>query len=226
MHVDLRLRLSQTARLPRSTLAMALAMGLGFPALTMAQSTTGSIFGSVPVAQGTSIQITGSTGLTRDVPIDAQGRYRAGNLPLGSYTVNLMKDGQVIDSRKNINLTVGAGSDVSFTSAPSASAAQSLESVTVRANSLPPVDVSTVDPRTVVTAEPSARLPLGRNAQSIALLAPGRVTGRRARDAPRADLRWPAQGPRQACADGLGRRDRPPLPQGLAESRASVGRRR
>ncbi|URX63561.1 TonB-dependent receptor [Luteibacter anthropi] len=167
----------QASVLRHSALAFALAVGLGGTGAALAQSTTGSIFGTVPSAAGGTVQITGSTGVSREVPVDAQGRYRAGNLPLGTYTVNLMKDGQVVDSRKNISLTVNAGSEVSFAPTATASSAQSLDSVTVTANSLPPVDVSSVDSRTVVTAETLSRLPLGRNAESIALLAPGVVTG-------------------------------------------------
>jgi len=49
--------------------------------------------------------------------------------------------------------------------------------VTVTANSLPPVDVSTVDSRTVITSEQLAKLPLARTAEAIALLAPGAVAG-------------------------------------------------
>jgi outer membrane receptor protein involved in Fe transport len=161
--------------LRRSALAFALATSLGGAGTVMAQSTTGSIFGEA--APGSTIQVSGSTGVNREVAVGQDGRYRIGNLPLGSYTVNVVQNGSVVDSRKNVGLTVGAGSEVSFTGAAQAASAQSLESVTVTANSLPPIDVSAVDSRTVVTSEQLARLPLGRNAESIALLAPGAVTG-------------------------------------------------
>jgi outer membrane receptor protein involved in Fe transport len=161
--------------LRRSALAFALASSLGGAGTVMAQSTTGSIFGEA--APGSTIQVSGSTGVNREVAVGQDGRYRIGNLPLGSYTVNVVQNGSVVDSRKNVGLTVGAGSEVSFTGAAQAASAQSLESVTVTANSLPPIDVSAVDSRTVVTSEQLARLPLGRNAESIALLAPGAVTG-------------------------------------------------
>ena len=41
----------------------------------------------------------------------------------------------------------------------------------------PKVDVTSVDSRTVITSEDLSRLPLGRSAESIALLAPGTVSG-------------------------------------------------
>jgi outer membrane receptor protein involved in Fe transport len=164
----------QASVLRRSALALALAMGLGGTGAVLAQATSGSIFGSA--TPGSTIQVSGSTGVSREVPVGQDGRYRIGNLPLGDYTVNLMQNGQVVDSRKNVGLTVGAGSEISFNGSQAASA-QSLDSVTVTANSLPPIDVSSVDSRTVITSQQLARLPLGRNAEAIALLAPGVVTG-------------------------------------------------
>jgi outer membrane receptor protein involved in Fe transport len=162
--------------LRRSTLAFALAASLGGTGTVLAQATTGTIFGQA--TPGSTVQAVGSNGVSRDVPVGQDGRYRIGNLPVGgSYTVNLMQNGQVTDSRKNVPLTVGAGSEVSFVGAATAANAQALESVTVSANALPPIDVSAVDSRTVVTSEQLARLPLGRNAEAIALLAPGVVTG-------------------------------------------------
>jgi outer membrane receptor protein involved in Fe transport len=164
----------QARNLRRSALAIALAVGFGGSGAVFAQATTGSIFGQA--SPGSTVQAAGSTGVTREVTVGEDGRYRIGNLPLGSYTVNVVQNGQVVDSRKNVGLTVGAGSEVSFAGA-SSSNAQSLESVTVSANALPAIDVSSVDSRTVVTSEQLAKLPLGRNAESIALLAPGVVTG-------------------------------------------------
>ncbi|MGN6094477.1 MAG: carboxypeptidase regulatory-like domain-containing protein, partial [Luteibacter jiangsuensis] len=160
-----------------SVLAVALALGMGATCTVFAQATTGSIFGQAPAAAGESVTVTSDSGFTRDVPVDADGRYRIGNLPLGNYTVSLKRDGAVVDSRKNIQIKVGGASDVSFASAATAANAQSLESVTVSANTLPPIDTSTVDSRTVVNAQTLARLPLGRNAEAIALLAPGAVAG-------------------------------------------------
>ncbi|MDQ7998079.1 MAG: TonB-dependent receptor [Luteibacter sp.] len=166
----------QASVLRRSSLALALAISLGGTGVVLAQSTTGNIFGT-GAQPGDTVQISGSTGITREVPVDASGRYQFNNLPVGSYQVDLKRNGAVVDSRKNVNLTVGKGSDVSFTAATSAASAQSLDSVTVTANSLPPVDVSTVDSRTVITSEQLAKLPLARTAEAIALLAPGAVSG-------------------------------------------------
>jgi hypothetical protein len=154
--------------------ALALALGMGLTSVTYAQSTSGTIFGQAPVTSGETVTVSGSTGVTREVPVDSSGRYSIGNLPLGSYTVTLKKDGAVVDSRNNVNIVVGAGTPVSFVGSQNA---QNLAAVTVQANALPVIDVSAVDSRTVVTAQDLARLPLGRSAEAIALLAPGVVAG-------------------------------------------------
>ena len=152
--------------------ALALALGLGFAGLAFGQATTGNILGQAPA--GDSVMVSGSTGVTREVPVDASGRYRIGNLPLGAYTVTLKKDGAAVDTRNNVNITVGAGTTVSFAGG---SNAQNMEAVTVQANALPTIDVSSVDSRTVITSEQLAKLPLAHSAEAIALLAPGVVAG-------------------------------------------------
>ncbi|WP_213947102.1 TonB-dependent receptor [Luteibacter sp. dw_328] len=171
--------LHRTRRTPLrpTTLAWALAVVLGTSMSVHAQSTTGDIAGQVDPTSGKTVSVVGSTGVTREAAVDAQGRYRIGNLPLGAYTVNVLQDGHVVDSRANVQIKVGGSTDVSFNQPASAANAQALDSVTVVANSLPPIDATAVDSRTVVTAATLARLPLGRNAEAIALLAPGAVAG-------------------------------------------------
>jgi hypothetical protein len=149
--------------------ALACAMGLGLGQGAQAQSTTGSIFGQVAAGRGDSVLIKSSTGVSRQVPLDERGRYAAGQLPVGSYKVVLQRGGQDVETRDDVTVKVGAGTDVSF----AAPEARNLAGISVSANALPSIDVTSVDSRTVVTSEQLARLPLGRSAESIALLAPG-----------------------------------------------------
>ena len=145
-----------------------------------AQSTTSSIFGHVPVQPGETIVIRNSSGLTRTVNVDSQGRYNAPQLPIGTYSVSLMSDGKVVQTRDNVVLQVGVGAEISFSAAPTEAAeanTRQLSAVNVTANKLPPIDVSSVDSRTVLTADQLAKLPLGQTAESIALLAPGTNVG-------------------------------------------------
>ncbi|WP_114239090.1 TonB-dependent receptor [Dyella sp. C9] len=164
------LSFNRSVVLRRSSLAVALTLGLAGVAL--AQSTTGTIFGQAEA--GETVTVSGSTGITRSVTVDKAGRYRVANLPLGTYTVQLQKDGATVDTRDNVSITVNAGTEVSFAAASNASA---LSAVTVTANALPAIDVSSVDSRTVITSQDLERLPLGRSAEAIALLAPGVVSG-------------------------------------------------
>jgi len=159
-----------TAQLRRTSLAIGLGLCIAGTG-AMAQSTTGSIFGQAQA--GETVLVKSTSGITRQVVVDSTGHYAVSSLPLGDYTVSLQRDGQVVDSRSNVTLRVGSGTEVSF----GGQNAQNLSAVTVQANALPTIDVSGVDSRTVITAEQLARLPLARSAEAIALLAPGVVQG-------------------------------------------------
>ncbi|HWX66078.1 MAG TPA: TonB-dependent receptor plug domain-containing protein [Rhodanobacter sp.] len=159
-----------TAQLRRTSLAIGLGLcivGTG----ALAQSTTGSIFGQAQA--GETVLVKSTSGVTRQVVVDSTGHYNVGALPLGDYTVTLQRDGHAVDSRSNVSLRVGSGTEISF----GAENAQNLSAVTVQANALPTIDVSAVDSRTVITSEQLAKLPLGRSAEAIALLAPGVIPG-------------------------------------------------
>ena len=77
-----------------------------------AQATSGRIFGSAPA--GETITAHNTTGVHRHVKADAKGRYTIGSLPMGVYTVALEKDGNAVDARSNIPLTVGRGAEIDF----------------------------------------------------------------------------------------------------------------
>ncbi|MBE1160277.1 TonB-dependent receptor [Dyella acidiphila] len=152
-------------------LALACAMALGMTDVS-AQSTTGGIAGQAQ--PGSTVIATSDTGVSRKASVDAGGHYTITSLPVGNYTVTLQNAGSVVDTRSNVQVVVNASADVSFASQTNA---KSLQAVSVSASALPPIDVSTVDSRTVITAKDLAQLPLGRSAEAIALLAPGVVGG-------------------------------------------------
>lgn len=152
-----------------SALSLAIAIGLWSGAAS-AQSTTGTLVGQAPTGD-TTIEIRSDTGLTREVAVDANGRYVIPQLPLGTYRVSLKRGGQVVDTREQVALTVNANTDVSF-----GDGVENLETVTVVGSRFgSKIDVGSVDSRLVVTSEELDRLPLGRSAEAIALLAPGVV---------------------------------------------------
>lgn len=153
--------------------ALALAVGMSLAGAAFGQATTGAIFGQAPAGQ--TVKIESTTGFSRDVVVDSSGRYSASSLPMGTYTVTLLRDGQSVDSRNNVTLRVGGGIEVDL--GASAASAQDLGAIQVVASALPSIDVTSVDSRTVITSQDLARLPLNRTAESIALLAPGTVAG-------------------------------------------------
>ena len=167
--------------LPRRQLTLALALGLSLASgAALAQSNaTGVIFGQAEPGETIHIEST-QTGLKRDLTTDSQGRYRAASLPIGVYTVSVVKDGKTVDSRSGVQTTISSGTEVSFTTAASAANAQTLGAVQVVGNALPAIDVSSVDSRAVVTADQLAKLPIARTSiSSVALLAPGTVPAAR-----------------------------------------------
>lgn len=154
--------------LRRNTLALALLLGVSSGAY--AQTTTGGISGTAPAGTG-SVLIESNSGFRREVPVDASGRYALGNLPLGTYKVTAKQGDAALDTRENVAVTVGRTIDVSF----GGDAATTLATVSVTGARAQAIDVTSVDTRTVVTAQQLQQLPLARNAEAIALLAPGVV---------------------------------------------------
>ncbi len=158
----------------RLVLATAIAVAIGGAGSAAAQSNaTGSIFGSATPGDVVHIENT-DTGLRRDITVDASGRYRANSMPIGNYTVSLMHNGAVVDSHKNVSTQIAQGTEVSFAAATASASPTDLGGVQVTANALPSIDVSSVDSRTVLTADQLNKLPIARTSiSSVALLAPG-----------------------------------------------------
>ncbi|HVX57503.1 MAG TPA: TonB-dependent receptor [Candidatus Saccharimonadales bacterium] len=163
----------------RNALSAALAVSLGFTGLAYGQATTGSVFGTAPVAAGETVRVVNNqTGLTREVPVDSSGRYSVTNLPIGNdYTVSLVNNGQVVSSKSQVTVSVNGGTKIPFVASTTSQNVQNLSGVTVTANALPAIDVSSTRQTSVITAQQLKQLPLARNAESIAVLAPGVAGG-------------------------------------------------
>ena len=120
-------------------------------------------------AAGDTITITNPyTGLSRTITVGADGNYRFSALPTGDYTVS--RNGS---ATRETSVNVGTASNVDFISGSA-----SLGTVTVVGNSqVNPIDVSSVESTTILTAEQITKIPVARDATSVALLAPGTVRG-------------------------------------------------
>ncbi|TBR36023.1 MULTISPECIES: TonB-dependent receptor [Dyella] len=162
-----------TYRLRQLTLAVA--MGLGLSGVAFSQQTAGDISGTATYAAGEMVVIKSvDSGLTRSVSVNADGKFRVPALPSGRYEISLVQDGKTVASSTT---TVVAGQTAQVALGASEAAATSLTSVTVTANALPAIDVSTVETRTTFSAQQLNQLPVPRDAVSVALLAPGAVKG-------------------------------------------------
>lgn len=101
--------------LPGWALALALVCGgwvgtASTPA--SAQATSTSVFGFAPAGQTISVHST--SGTRRHTKANDKGRYSIRSLPAGVYDIRLEKDGQAVDTRRNIQLIVGRGAQVNF----------------------------------------------------------------------------------------------------------------
>jgi len=156
---------NRSVPLRRSALAIGLAMSLvGGSAFAQSRS-AGSIFGDA--AAGSQIKIVSTdTGLTRTLTADAKGRYRAVELPIGSYSVTAVSGGETVGAPREVYVTAGS-TEVNFISG-----AQELGAVTVTATSLPAIDVSRVDTFTELSSTILNNVPVARDITQAAVLAP------------------------------------------------------
>lgn len=154
----------------RKALAMAIggSIALAFAAGAWAQAVSGTIHGTVP-APGDVVQITGGAGYKRTVTVGPSGRYSI-VVPVGVYTVTLLKNGRPVQSREDVAPPAAGGVAVDFASS---AATQTLAGVTVTANAAPPIDFTTTNQSTTITSGQLQALPLARSAENIALLSPG-----------------------------------------------------
>lgn len=77
-----------------------------------AQSTAASIHGQAPA--GDEIVATSTTGFRHRTTVHANGKYVIHSLPLGTYSVKLMKDGKVLDKYHRVPLLVSGARVVNF----------------------------------------------------------------------------------------------------------------
>ena len=148
--------------LRRTTLS--LAVGLMLSSVAMAQSSEGSIYGQAKA--GTAVTITSlENGSTRQVQTDASGKFQAPKMQPGRYQI---ASGGVT---REITVSIGSGTQVVLDGTE-------LQQVSVTASrTRSAIDVASVESNTVFTQEQLQALPIPRNVNSVALLAPGVVKG-------------------------------------------------
>ncbi|WP_161786106.1 TonB-dependent receptor [Lysobacter antibioticus] len=155
----------------RSVLSLALSASL-FSGAVMAQSAIGSIFGHAAPEAVISIENVG-TGAKRTVKAGGDGRFTFSQLPPGDYRVSTGSD------KRDVHVPVGTGVNVSFVAKSTAAPGQAtdLDGVVVNGSRINPIDVSSVESTTVISAKELLKLPVARELSSVALLAPSVVKG-------------------------------------------------
>jgi len=165
---------SASSALHLRALVFAMALGLG-SGNVLAQSTAGDIAGVAPYAAGTMVVIKNlDSGLSRSVDLGADGKFRVPSLPSGRYEVQLMRDGHAL---KTSQVTVLAGQTAQLNLSVDAAQATRLGTVTVKANAISAIDVSSSETRTTFSASQLNALPVPRDIVSVATLAPGVIKG-------------------------------------------------
>ena len=144
---------------------IALAIGLGFASISIAQSSDGTLFGQAKAGSTVTI-VNAETGLQRQIKVEANGVFSFAKLPPGKYRVT-SSDGQT----REVTVSIGSGTEVKLNVAD-------LERVEITGSrTRSAIDVSSVETNAVFTSEQLRALPVQRNINSVALLAPGAVKG-------------------------------------------------
>jgi hypothetical protein len=127
---------------------------------------SGNIVGTVEQPAGATVNLVNTgTGLKRSIVPEASGRYQVTTLPAGHYKVDLVRDGNVVNTVE-VDVLVGQGVDASFVTA-----AAGVQSVQVRGRRSR-IDVSNTNNGATFTARELAALPIAQNVGAIIQLAP------------------------------------------------------
>ena len=145
--------------------SLSLAVGLLLSSVAMAQSSEGTIYGQGKA--GAMVTVTSvETGSTRQVKTDATGKFSLPKLQPGRYQI--ASDGVT----REVTVSIGSGTQVIL---DGGTTLQQVEVTGSRTRSA--IDVASVESNTVFTQEQLQNLPVPRNVNSVALLAPGVVKG-------------------------------------------------
>lgn len=150
-----------SSRLVRNSLS--LAVGLLIASISIAQSSEGSIFGQAKADSPVTITNLDG-GSSRTIKSDASGNFALSKLQPGRYKIE--SAGVVIE----VAVSIGSGTQVLLEGQ-----VEQVEVTASRGRSI--IDVRSVESNTVFTQAQIRELPVARDVNSVALLAPGVVKG-------------------------------------------------
>jgi hypothetical protein len=138
-----------------------------------AQAVNGAVTGNA--SAGDQITVTNTeTGLSRTTTVDSKGNYRIAQLPVGGYSLQVIRGGQPVGQAVEVAVSMGSATTVNL----SDEGAVNLAAVqVVGSRVVPMVDVTSTESAMTLTAQEVARLPVDHSLSSVALLAPGVTKG-------------------------------------------------
>jgi outer membrane receptor protein involved in Fe transport len=161
-------------------LVVALLLFMMSPVLTSAQMTRGVISGTVQdensaAVPGAQVSITSKgTNLTkREATTDDQGFYRVGALDPGVYIVIVEKQG--FQKNENREITVKSAGEVTFDTVLKTGSVAATVDVTAQTEAIT-LDKTNPSIGLTATSRQAVELPIGRNVNNLALLAPNTFT--------------------------------------------------
>ncbi|WP_231120485.1 TonB-dependent receptor [Cognatilysobacter tabacisoli] len=168
-------RRSLSKRMKKAALCLALGACLGTVApMALAQSVTGAVAGRA--SAGDQITVSNpATGVTRTVTVGSNGAYRLSQLPVGDYTLQVVRDGQPVGAPVQVNVALGGTTTVNLGSGGDVVNLDSVQVIGSRVVNR--VDVRSTETATNITREEIARIPVDQSLTSVALVAPGVIGG-------------------------------------------------
>lgn len=168
-------RLALRKSLGRGVAAAALICAVCFTAgenLNAQTNVDGAIFGRVSGETKGTITVEGiATGVKRTAALTADGSYRVGSLPPGSYRVTY-RSVTGVPTEEVAEVRLGSGTAVDFNAT-----AVRLEKYVVSGGTISPIDFAKTESSVLFTDKIIQELPVGRSTTSIALLTPGTTQG-------------------------------------------------
>jgi hypothetical protein len=169
-----------TKQFKRSLVAITIAAGLGaVSTASVAGNVDGGIKGVV-TSQANQQALAGATvtitnvkkGYSKTVTVDANGQFNLSRIPVGKYQVSVSKAGYQTTQMNDIIIGIGK---TAMIEAPLTLG--NIETIAVTGGRITAIDFGASESSFNITAEELEVLPIARNLNAVALLAPGTVEG-------------------------------------------------
>jgi hypothetical protein len=161
--------------LRKATLGLALGACIASmtPMMAMAQAVSGAVTGRATVGDVITV-VNAGTGLSRTITVGPNGSYRIAQLPVGTYSLQVTREGQPVGETVQVAVSLGSATTVNLGD----DGMVNLAAVQVVGSRIVPmVDVTSTETALTLTAVEVDRLPVDRDLASVALLAPGVTKG-------------------------------------------------